>query len=68
MPAAREAARRLAKEGTLEILQKGAPVDPDSFKGPIRLRALPPAAVIGRRDDSARGDDAEAAAKRQRKR
>lgn len=34
----RRSARLLAHEGVIEILQHGKPVDPDSFKGPIRLR------------------------------
>ncbi|KAG2447677.1 hypothetical protein HYH02_007137 [Chlamydomonas schloesseri] len=34
----REVAVALARQGVLEVLQKGQPVDPDSFKGPIRLR------------------------------
>ena len=38
MEATREAARALVKDGKLDILQKGKVVDPDSFKGPIRLR------------------------------
>lgn len=38
MEATREAARRLAREGTIDICQKGQAVDPESFKGPIRLR------------------------------
>ena len=38
MEATRAVARRLVAEGLLEILQKGAVVDPHNFKGPIRLR------------------------------
>lgn len=38
MEPARQAARRLAHEGRLQITQKGRPVDPADFKGPIRLR------------------------------
>lgn len=38
MEPARMAARRLAHKGAIEITQKGAVVDPDSAKGPIRLR------------------------------
>lgn len=34
----RAAAVRLAKEGRIVILRKGKPVDPDDFKGVIRLR------------------------------
>jgi hypothetical protein len=33
----REAARRLARAGRIAILRKGRPVDPDDFKGVIRL-------------------------------
>ncbi len=38
MPATREAAAELASSGELEITQKGQQVDPEDFKGPIRLR------------------------------
>ncbi len=38
MDATRAAARELAEQGEIEITQKGAPVNPSSFKGPIRLR------------------------------
>lgn len=41
MPAVRAVATRLAKAGHLEILQRGVVVDPDNFKGPIRLRLNP---------------------------
>lgn len=34
----RAAAQELAVQGEIEITQKGTPVDPSSFKGPIRLR------------------------------
>lgn len=34
----REAARRLVHAGRIEILQRGAAVSPDAFRGPIRLR------------------------------
>jgi len=37
MHAVREAARRLARANRLTILRKGRPVDPDAFKGVIRL-------------------------------
>lgn len=36
----RHAARRLAHRGEIEILQGGRPVEPGSFRGPIRLRLL----------------------------
>lgn len=38
MEQVRQAARLLAHEGVIEITQSGKPVDPDSFRGPIRLR------------------------------
>ncbi len=34
----RRAARRLVEKGKIEILRKGAVVDPSTAKGPIRLR------------------------------
>ena len=34
----RVAAAKLAKEGQIEILRKGKPVDPDEFKGVVRFR------------------------------
>lgn len=34
----RRSARRLAAEGAIDILQRGARVDPQDFRGPIRLR------------------------------
>lgn len=36
----RGAAVRLAKEGRIVILRKGKPVDPENFKGVIRLRIV----------------------------
>lgn len=38
MEAARAAARRLAHCAVIDIVQRGAVVDPDSARGPIRLR------------------------------
>jgi hypothetical protein len=38
MEPARRAARRLAHRGSIQILQGGRPVDPSSFKGPVRLK------------------------------
>ena len=39
MDDARAAARRLAKEGEVEITQKGTVLDPDAaWRGPIRIR------------------------------
>ena len=40
MELTRGVARKLAHEGRLEFLQKGQPIDPDDFRGPIRLRIL----------------------------
>ena len=37
MAAVRKAAADLAVEGTLAVFQKGAPVDPATARGPIRL-------------------------------
>jgi hypothetical protein len=39
MHAVRQAAIRLARDGRIEILRKGRPVDPDGFNGVVRLRA-----------------------------
>lgn len=38
MEKTRQAARRLAHRGLLEITQRGKVVDPSEFRGPIRLR------------------------------
>jgi hypothetical protein len=38
MERVRASARRLAIEGKIEITQKGRVVDPDTVRGPIRLR------------------------------
>ncbi len=38
MEPARRAARRLAAEGQVTIIQGGRPVDPSAAKGPIRIR------------------------------
>ncbi len=38
MDPVRRSARSLAHEGSIEITQRGKPVDPDNFKGPIRLK------------------------------
>ncbi len=38
MEPARRAARRLVARGEIDITQKGRVVDPDAFRGPIRLR------------------------------
>lgn len=41
MNAVRQQAVHLARQGRIEILRKGEPVDPNDFKGVVRLR-LPP--------------------------
>ncbi|MEQ3550001.1 DUF2256 and DUF3253 domain-containing protein [Pseudonocardia nematodicida] len=41
MEPARMAARRLVDAGRVEIVQKGAVVDPSTAKGPIRIRRMP---------------------------
>ena len=38
MSKVREVAQKMACEGRLEICQKGEAVNPDDFRGPIRLR------------------------------
>ena len=38
LPATRNAARRLVSKGVIQILQKGAVIDPTKARGPIRLR------------------------------
>ena len=38
MEQVRQAARLLVHQGLIEITQGGKPVDPDDFRGPIRLR------------------------------
>lgn len=40
MEEVRDAARRLVKKGKIVITQKGAIVDPNNTKGPIRLRLV----------------------------
>ncbi len=42
MEAVRAAARRLCHRGELDVLQRGARVDPDRARGPIRLRRRDP--------------------------
>lgn len=41
MEPARRAARRLVAGGQVQILQRGAVVDPSTAKGPIRIRRVP---------------------------
>jgi hypothetical protein len=43
MPLVRDAARALVAARRIEVTQSGTPVDPDTARGAIRLRALPPA-------------------------
>jgi hypothetical protein len=38
MEPTRDAARRLAAEGKVTILQHGSPIDPSAIHGPIRIR------------------------------
>ena len=38
MEASRDAARRLAAAGEVEITQGGTVIDPSTIKGPIRIR------------------------------
>lgn len=38
MQPVREAAQRLVHSGKLEITQRGVPVNPDEYKGPVRFR------------------------------
>lgn len=40
MEPVRQAARRLVAAGEVEITQRGAVVDPDSMRGPIRIRRV----------------------------
>lgn len=40
MDVVRAAAGELVEEGRIEVTQRGKPVDLDSAKGPIRLRAV----------------------------
>ncbi len=39
LTAVRRAAQRLARDGKIEILRKGKPINPDELRGVIRLRA-----------------------------
>ncbi|MEJ2860852.1 DUF3253 domain-containing protein [Actinomycetospora flava] len=38
MPDARRVASRLVGDGTIEMTQRGEPVDPATARGPVRLR------------------------------
>jgi hypothetical protein len=40
MEPARRAARRLVEAGEVEITQAGRPVDPETARGPIRIRRV----------------------------
>lgn len=42
MNAVRQQAVHLARQGRIEILRKGRPVDPNDFKGVVRLRLPSP--------------------------
>jgi len=41
MEPTRAVARRLVANGEVEVLQRGAVVDPSSVRGPIRIRRVP---------------------------
>jgi hypothetical protein len=41
MPHVRNAAKGLSREGLIDILRKGKPIDPEIIKGVIRLRIRP---------------------------
>jgi hypothetical protein len=41
MPLVRDAARELVSAGEIDVTQRGAPVDLDTARGPIRLRRRP---------------------------
>ena len=43
MPVVRDAARALVAPGAIEVTQSGEPVDLDTARGAIRLRAVAPA-------------------------
>lgn len=43
MAVVRDAARALVASGRIEVTQSGRPVDLDTARGAIRLRAVPPA-------------------------
>lgn len=38
LPPVRQSARSLAREGKVEFTQRGEVVDPEQFKGPVRIR------------------------------
>ena len=58
----RQAARRLAARGDIEVLQKGKVVDAARLRGPIRLRqATPPTAAPERVQRRRRRDEPEGA-------
>lgn len=58
MPQVRAVATGLMRDGRLVITKKGKPVDPNSFKGVIRLKL--PAAGAGDQPEASQGDGAEA--------
>ena len=45
MEKVRSAARRLAAQGKIAILQKGVTVDPSTARGPIRIKLLDPGKI-----------------------
>ncbi|MGA9659477.1 MAG: DUF3253 domain-containing protein [Asticcacaulis sp.] len=42
LPKVRAVIIRLAREGRIEVLRKGKPVEPEGFKGVYRVRLAPP--------------------------
>jgi hypothetical protein len=52
MPDARRVARELARAGVVEVLQRGAPLDPDApWSGPVRIRLAEADAATGAQHD-----------------
>jgi Protein of unknown function (DUF3253) len=48
MNAVRQQATHLARQGRVEILRKGQPVDPKNFKGVVRIRLPLPNSASGK--------------------
>jgi hypothetical protein len=59
MEQTRQAARRLIARGELEMLQRGAVVDPSTARGPVRLRAAAPAVEVAQVPRGRRGRHAD---------
>jgi hypothetical protein len=49
MNAVRQQATHLARQGRIEIVRKGEPVDPKNFKGVVRLRLPPLKSAAGKK-------------------